>query len=159
MLAWCHFYEITERSPYTTFGKSISADVKVSAPHIRSIRLDRILLAPQVLVLSLFSFGLIQSLSDIALGTALLVQMLWPYFILPACIILALVLMSYAIAFRPSLQIKLSALKLFLLLVSYFIASYVDLGVSWKLLLAIITAVILIDCYLFSVQTHKTDGV
>jgi hypothetical protein len=73
--------------------------------------------------------------------------------------ILALVLMSYAVAFRRSLHVKLAVLELFLLVASYFIASYIDLFVSWKVLLAISTAVILIDCYLFMAQTHRTNGV
>jgi hypothetical protein len=120
-------------------------------------RFDRLLLVPKIIVLAVVVCAILQSLFDSALGTAIIIQLFYPFYIVPAGAIVALSLSSYSLLRRDRLLFTALVLQTAILIGSYFIAVYVNLFLAWKLVLIAIVFMILIDvCICVSMRNKQS---
>jgi hypothetical protein len=114
-----------------------------------------VLLIAQCAVLLLTAVAIITSLSDSALGTAMILQELYPCAVVPLCLLAAMALLWLSFA-RKSIRhiVGVSATSL-IFITSGFLATNIDLSLAWKFALPAMVGVVLINAWLCLTPLRK----
>jgi hypothetical protein len=117
-----------------------------------------VLLIAQCAVLLLTAVAIITSLSDSALGTAMILQRFYAYAVVPLGILAAMALLWLSFARKSVRHVVGVSTSSLLLVTSGFLAANIDLGMAWKFALPAMLGVVLINTWLCLTPFRKGGG-